>query len=103
MDDPPATVDDFTKLINGRYLQGGPGLLFKGPMSGQHSKIKSKWGGLSEYPQRDTADVSLTKKRTDEKSRAKCGKARKTEQVEGKAMAAATSTAGKTLLTVENV
>jgi len=33
----------------------------------------------------------------------KCGKARKTEQVEGKAMTAATSTAGKTPLTVENV
>ena len=32
---PPATVDDFAKLINGRYIQGGPGLLFKGPMSGQ--------------------------------------------------------------------
>jgi len=28
---PPATVDDFAKLINGRYIQGGPGLLFKGP------------------------------------------------------------------------
>ena len=33
----------------------------------------------------------------------KCGKARKTEQLEGKAMAAATSAAGKMLLTVENV
>jgi len=33
----------------------------------------------------------------------KCGKAHKTEQVEGKAMSAATSTAGKTPLTVGNV
>jgi len=65
---PPATVDDFSKLINGRYIQGGPGLLFKGPMSGQHGKIESKGRGPSVYPQRDTADVSLTKKRTDEKS-----------------------------------
>jgi len=47
---PPATVDDFAKLINGRFIQGGPGLLFKGPISGQHGKIKSKGGGLSEHP-----------------------------------------------------
>jgi len=68
---PPATVDDFAKLINGRYIQGRPGLLFKGHMSGQHGKIKSKKGGLGPpvYPQRIPADNSLTKKRTDEKSR----------------------------------
>jgi len=137
---PPATVDDFAKLINGRCIQGGPGLLFKGPMSGQHGKIESKGGGgPSVYPWRVLADVSLTKKWTDEKSRvlrpqkpafkythchkfsahyitqdwadatvavkcSKCGKARKTEPVEGKAMAAAaTKDAGKTPLTVENV
>jgi len=66
---PPATVDDFAKLINGRNIQGGPGLLFKGPMSGKHGKIESKGGGPSVYPRRVPADVSLTKKRTDEKSR----------------------------------
>jgi len=43
----PATVDDFAKLINGRYIQGRPGLLFKGPTSGQHGKIESKRGGPS--------------------------------------------------------
>ena len=37
-------------------------------MSGQHGKTESKGGGPSVYPRRDTADVSLTKKRTDEKS-----------------------------------
>jgi len=41
---PLAIVNDFAKLINGRYIQGGPGLLFKGPMSGQHGKIESKGG-----------------------------------------------------------
>jgi len=136
---PPATVDDFAKLINGRYIQGRPGFLFKGPMSGQHGKIESNGGGPSVYPRHVQADVSLTKKRTDEKSRvlrprkpdlkfthfhefsahyvtqdwadvtvavkcSKCGMARKTEPVEGKAMAAAaTRDAGKTPLTVENV
>ena len=54
---PPAIVDDFAKLINGRYIKGGPGLLFKGPMSGQRGKIESKGGGPSVYlgvPQRTT-------------------------------------------------
>ena len=65
---PPATVDNLAKPINGRYIQGGPGLLFKGPISGQHGKIESKGGGPSVYPRRVPVDVSLTKKRTDEKS-----------------------------------
>ena len=136
---PPATIDDYAKLIKGRDIQGGPGLLIKGAMSGQHGKIEAKGGGPTQYPRRVTADVYPTKKRTDEKSRvlrpqipafkcthcqafnshyvtqnyqdatvavkcSKCGKARKTVPVEGKAMAAAaTSAAGKTPLTAENV
>jgi len=108
-------------------------------MSGQHSKIESKVGGLSVYPRRDSADVSLTKRRTDEKERvlrplkadtkcthchefsahyvskdwenatvatkcSKYGKSRKTVLVEGKAMAAAaTSADGKTPLMMEDV
>jgi len=52
-----------------RYIQGGPGFLFKGAMSRQHGKIESKGGEPSVYPRRVPADVSLTKKWTDEKSR----------------------------------
>ena len=47
---PPATVDDFAKLINGRFIQGGPGLLFKGPISGQHGKIESNGGRTVSVP-----------------------------------------------------
>ena len=49
------------------------------------------------YVSQDWADAKVAVKFS------KCGKAHKTEQVEGKAMSAATSTAGKTPLTVGNV
>jgi len=55
---PPAIVDEFAKLINGRYIQGGPGLLFKGAMSGLHGQIESKGGGPPVYPRRVPADVT---------------------------------------------
>jgi len=136
---PPATVDDFTQLIKGRHIPGGPGLLFKGAMRGQQEKPGLKAGGLSTPPRRAQADTNPGKRRSDERTRvlrpqkpnfkcahctkfgwhyassdwedttvaikcSKCGKHRKEAPVEGKAMAAAsTSAAGKTPLTIENV
>ena len=59
---PPATVDDFTQLIKGRHIPGGPGLLFKGAMKGQQEKPGLKAGGLTTPPWRAQADTNPGKR-----------------------------------------